>query len=78
METKNKAERNTEPKKRSIILPTWLWDLLDADADRCLRSTTKQMEAFLTLVYDPKADLEINKEPIEAAFHSVSQKRKAA
>lgn len=78
MKADSKTARNKDPKKRSIILPTWLWELLDEDADRCLRSTTKQVEAFLTLVYDPEANVEIDRTQVESAFQAVVPKRKVA
>ncbi len=67
--------RNEETKPRSIHLPIWLWDELDKDAKRCKRSATKQLEAFLTLCFDPDADIEINKEDITTAYQAVAQKR---
>lgn len=74
-QAENKTEKNEELKPRSIHLPAWLWAELDKDAKRCKRSATKQLEAFLTLCYDPDADLEMNKEKIAAAYHAISQKR---
>lgn len=70
-----KIEKNKTPKPRSINLPTWLWDELDKDADRCLRSSVKQLEAFLTVCFDPEADLEIDKETIRAAYEVASRRQ---
>lgn len=67
--------RNEELRPRSINLPAWLWEKLDEDAKRCKRSSTKQLEAFLTLCFDPDANLEINKEKISTAFDSLSHAR---
>jgi hypothetical protein len=67
--------RNENLKPRSIHLPVWLWEFLDKDAKRCKRSATKQLEALLTLCYDPEADIEINRDKLDSAFHAVSQKR---
>ncbi len=43
---------------RSIRLPQHLWDALDRDAKRCLRSSVKQLEAVLTTYY-AAGDVEI-------------------
>jgi hypothetical protein len=78
MKTDSKAERNEDLKPRSIHLPIWLWSALDKDAKRCKRSSTKHLEALLTLCYDPEADLEIHKETLTEAYHAISQKRTKA
>jgi hypothetical protein len=72
---KTKEDRNEETKPRSIHLPAWLWDALDRDAKRCKRSATKQLEAFLTLCFDPDADMEIDKADISTAHQVASHKR---
>ena len=69
-------ERDEELRPRSIHLPRWLWKELDDDAKRCKRSSTKHLEALLTLCFDPSADLEIHKETLASAYDTVSQKRK--
>lgn len=68
-------KRNEEIKPRSINLPAWLWEALDNDAKRCKRSATKQIEALLTLCYDPGADIEIDRQKIASAFQTASQRR---
>lgn len=70
-----KEDRNEETKPRSIHLPAWLWDELDKDAKRCKRSATKQLEAFLTLCFDPDASMEIEQEKISAAYRIASHKQ---
>ena len=70
-----KEGRNEELKPRSIHLPAWLWELLDKDAKRCKRSSTKQLEALLTLCYDPEANLEIDKQTVASAFDATSHER---
>lgn len=44
---------------RSIRLPQKVWEVLDADAKRCKRSTVKQLEALLTKWYGVD-DIEIH------------------
>jgi hypothetical protein len=67
--------RNEELKPRSIHLPAWLWELLDKDAKRCKRSSTKQLEALLTLCYEPEANLEIDKQMVSSAFEATSHRQ---
>lgn len=67
--------RNEELKPRSIYLPKWIWEKLDADAKRCGRSATKQLEMFLTLCYDPEANIEIDKKSIDLAHEIAAHKR---
>ena len=47
-------------KVRSIRLPEFVWNALDADAERCRRSSQKQIEALLVTFYEID-DVEINK-----------------
>lgn len=75
---KEKAVRNEEPKARTINLPSWLWDETAKDAERCLRSITKQVEAILTCYYDPQANIELNKQALAEAFDVVSKERMTA
>lgn len=49
---------------RSIRFPKELWDAIDADAQRCKRSSVKQMEAVLSAYYEI-GDVEINKQNLE-------------
>lgn len=44
---------------RSIRMPKDVWDALDQDAERCRRSSVKQLEAVLTVYYG-LADIELN------------------
>lgn len=55
---------DTNEKVRSIRLPEYLWDALDADAARCRRSSQKQIEALLVTLYGV-GDVEINKQQLE-------------
>lgn len=70
-------ERNEEPKPRSIILPTYIWDALDKDAVRCRRSATKQIEAILVRYYDLDANVELDEEALSDAAQAVSRTRRA-
>lgn len=67
--------RNEEPQKRSIILPAYLWDVLDKDAKRCRRSATKQIEAMLVRYYRLEANVELDEEALIEAFQAVSHDR---
>ena len=49
---------------RTFYFERELWEKLDEDAKRCLRSSTKQMEAILK-TYFGAADVDLNKEGIE-------------
>ena len=51
-------------KVRSIRLPEYVWNALDADAVRCRRSSQKQIEALLVSFYEI-GDVEINKQSLE-------------
>lgn len=74
-----KAEaRNEEPKTRSIILPQYLWDILDKDAKRCRRSATKQVEAILARYYNVEASVDLDERSIAEAVNAVSDKRMRA
>lgn len=72
----DKAERNEEPQKRSIILPVYLWEVLDRDAKRCRRSATKQVEAILVRYYSLENNVELDEASLESAFHAVSDKQR--
>lgn len=50
---------------RTFYFEKSLWEKLDADAKRCLRSSTKQLEAILKTYYGV-GDVEINKEVMES------------
>jgi hypothetical protein len=75
MKAESKIERNEEPKTRSIILPVYLWNVLDKDAKRCRRSATKQIEAILVRYYNLEANIELDEESIDSASQAVSHKR---
>jgi hypothetical protein len=49
---------------RTFIFEKDLWERLDDDARRCLRSSTKQMEAILK-TYFRLADVDLNKAGVE-------------
>ncbi len=49
---------------RSIRFPKELWDAIDADAQRCKRSSVKQMEAVLSAYYELE-DVELNGENLQ-------------
>lgn len=51
-------------KVRSIRLPEKVWDALDADAERCRRSSQKQIEALLVTFYEMES-VEIDKRQLE-------------
>lgn len=53
-----------QQKTRSIKLPEFVWDALDADAERCRRSSQKQIEALLVTFYEI-ADVEIEARRME-------------
>jgi hypothetical protein len=47
-----KKKQLDEPANRLIKLPSSIWQMLDNDAHRCRRSTTKQIEAILAHYYE--------------------------
>ena len=49
---------------RSIRFPKKVWDAIDADAQRCKRSSVKQMEAVLSTYYQLE-DVELNGQSLE-------------
>ena len=53
-----------QEKTRSIKLPEFVWDALDADAERCRRSSQKQIEALLVTFYEIE-DVEISQRKME-------------
>src|SRR5947209_12312318 len=69
--------RNDEPKTRSVILPTYVWDALDNDAARCRRSATKQIEAILVRYYDLEANVELDETGLSETAQIVSRVRRA-
>jgi hypothetical protein len=53
-----------DEKTRSIRLPASVWNALDADAERCRRSSQKQIEALLVTYYEIES-VEINKKSMD-------------
>lgn len=51
-------------KARSIRLPERIWDALDADAERCRRSSQKHLEALLVSFYNMD-NVEIQSDSLE-------------
>lgn len=49
---------------RTFNFPRDLWEKLDEDADRCLRSSTKQLEAILKTYYGFE-DVGLNQQSLE-------------
>ncbi len=49
---------------RTFKFETALWKKLDADAERCGRSSTKQLEAILKTYYDAE-DVELSRHSLE-------------
>ncbi len=74
MKAENKS-RNEEPKPRSVVLPVYIWEALEKDAKRCHRTVTKQIEAIFSRYYKLDANIELDEETLDEAFHEVSQKR---
>lgn len=54
----------SKPIGRTFYFEKSLWAKLDDDARRCLRSSTKQMEAILKTYYSV-ADVELDKQSLE-------------
>ena len=77
----DKEERNEEPKPRSIILPVYLWDLIEKDAKRCRRSINKQIEAVFAIFYGVESSVNIDEEALTSAedtAHHKSRLKKTA
>lgn len=60
-------DRNEEPKPRSIILPMYLWDIVDKDAKRCRRSINKHIEAILVVYYGIESSVNLDEEALKAS-----------
>jgi hypothetical protein len=69
-------DRNQESKPRSIILPVYLWELIEKDAKRCRRSMNKHIEAILVLYYGVESSVNINEEALTSAQDAVTHKPK--
>lgn len=54
----------SKPIGRTFYFERELWDKLDEDAKRCLRSSTKQMEAILK-TYFGDSDVDLNQKGLE-------------
>lgn len=66
-------ELDETPKPRSLVFPTWLWDVIDKDAKRCRRSTTKHLEALLVVAYGFESDVDFDQETLALARYAVSK-----
>lgn len=64
---------NEDDRLRSIRFPQRLWDAIDADAERCKRSSVKQLEAVLSLYYGLEDSGFINMDRMRAMFTASSQ-----
>ena len=75
-QAKNDDEpKNEDPKPRSIVLPTYVWEEIEEDAKRCRRSVTKHLEAILVRYYNLESNIELDEDALKEAFHAVSRKR---
>lgn len=75
MKSEEVVKRNEESKARTINLPAWLWEILEADSSRCKRSITKHVEAILECYYDPTANVELNRYALTQAYDAISKNR---
>ena len=71
----NKPERNEQPKKKSVILPAYLWDSLLEEAKKQRRTMTKQIEVILVEYYGYEAKLDFDKSPGSFGFVSNPMKK---
>lgn len=62
-------------KVRSIRLPEYVWEALDRDAERCRRSSQKQIEAILVSFYEIE-DVEISPLKLEMVGQLLPNSRK--
>jgi hypothetical protein len=72
------SDRNEDPKTASIILPVYLWELVDKDAKRCRRSRNKHLEALLVRYFNIESSVDLDEESLATAPDreaSVSPKR---
>lgn len=69
-------DQNTEEVSRSIRMPKYIWDALDADADRCDRSSVGQIRALLRMFYFNE-DVEIEREKLQSLERASAVKSKA-
>jgi hypothetical protein len=70
--------RNKTPKKRSIILPEDVWAILEKDAERCLRTVNRQVEAIFSRYYDLVPDVELNEEKLAETSKSMAHAQRKA
>lgn len=76
---KEKVEaRNKEKKPRSVVLPAYIWEALEKDAERCHRTVTKQIEAIFSRYYKLNTDVELDEEALTETYHSVSHRQTKA
>ena len=67
-------ERNEDPKTASIILPAYLWEIIDRDAKRCRRSRNRQLEAMLVRYYSVESDVDLDETALSTAPEVVSSR----
>jgi hypothetical protein len=65
--------RDDTPKTRSVVFPAWLWEIIDKDARRCRRSTTKHLEALLAVAYGFESSVDFDEETLALAQYAVSK-----
>lgn len=70
---KSKKNNPDEFTNRLIKLPNFIWQVLDDDAHRSRRSSTKQVEAILASYYEID-DVNLNINRVKEARKSISPK----
>jgi len=73
---KEQEQRNEEPKPRSIILPMYVWDMVEKDAKRCRRSINKQIEAILVVFYGIESSVNIDEDTLISESNTRNPKLK--
>lgn len=72
-----RTDEELESVNRSIRLPLYVWRALDADADRCRRSSVKQIEAILVRYYNlDVGGVELDERQLDRAAHAISQRER--
>ena len=71
-----RTDEEMEPVNRSIRLPLYVWRALDGDAERCRRSSVKQVEAILVKYYDLDSDIDLSETRLDRAAHAVSRRER--
>ena len=67
--------RDKEKKPRSVVLPAYIWEALEKDAERCHRTVTKQIEAIFSRYYKLDANVELDEETLAETYDAVSRRR---